>query len=399
MLEEVKLKVLVLPSWYVPNGGYFFKEQSMGLAAKGINISILAINEYSLRMINKLPRPNSLFKARETKEDGLLTFRSDYFRIPKDELINLWIRRYITEKLFRLYVDKYGTPDLIHAHSVIWGGYIASILKEKYRIPYVITEHRGRFVTNRYVDPNQLKEVYTPYIKKGLRNADRIITVSDSLSPKLISYDETITKRLVSIPNMVDTDFFVPASEGKPRNCRFRFFCLGGLVYLKGFDLVIKAFKIVSCKYSNCELFIGGEGPEKTNLQQLVKELNLQDKVVFLGQLTRTEVREQIQNCHVFILPTRYEAFGVVYIEALSCGTPIIGTKAGGPESIINGSNGLLIDPDDVDQLAEAMLNIIDNYDKYDFDQIRKDAVNKFSINVVVEAIIKEFKKVLNINY
>jgi glycosyltransferase involved in cell wall biosynthesis len=390
------MKILVLPSWYIPNGGYFFKEQSLALAHKGYDVSVLPVNEYSIRMINRIPKPNSLFKIRKADEDGLRTFRCDYLGIPKgNEFVNLRIRRYITEKVFKYYVDKYGTPDLIHVHSVIWGGYIASILKAKYGIPYVITEHRGRFVNNKYVDPNQLKEEYTPYIRDGLKNADRVITVSNSLNQKLTSYDATITKRLITIPNMVDTEFFVPEPQSMVNDGCFTFFCLGGLVFLKGFDLVIKAFKTVSDKYANCRLVIGGEGPEKYNLERLVIDLDLQDKIVFLGQLNRTQVREQMQNSHVFILPTRYEAFGVVYIEALSCGIPIVGTRAGGPENIIDETNGLLVDPDDVMQLADAMITIIDNYDKYDFERIRQDAVNKYSIEVVVESIIREFKNVL----
>ena len=102
-----------------------------------------------------------------------------------------------------------------------------------------------------------------------------------------------------------------------------------------------------------------------------------------------------MNRCDVFVLPSRYETFGVVYIEALASGRPVIGALNGGAEDIINNLNGYLIPIDDIDILAEKMIEVYDNIESYDEEEIRIDCLKRFSPKVIVNKIISVYKEVL----
>ena len=96
-----------------------------------------------------------------------------------------------------------------------------------------------------------------------------------------------------------------------------------------------------------------------------------------------------------FVLPSRYETFGVVYIEALASGRPVIGALNGGAEDIINNLNGYLVPIDDIDKLAEKMLELYKKIDSYNEEEIRSDCLKRFSPEVIVNKIISVYKEVL----
>ena len=91
-------------------------------------------------------------------------------------------------------------------------------------------------------------------------------------------------------------------------------------------------------------------------------------------------------------MPSRYETFGVVYAEAIACGKPVIATKCGGPESIINEGNGLLVEVDNSDQLAESLMQMKKNYNELSQAEIRTNFLEKFSRSVVVEQISSVYR-------
>lgn len=116
----------------------------------------------------------------------------------------------------------------------------------------------------------------------------------------------------------------------------------------------------------------------------------------FLGYLTREQVLREMQECDAFILPSLHETFGVVIIEALACGKPVIATSCGGPEEIINNKNGILVPPSDAISLRDAMLNMIQEVNKYDAFQISEDCISHFGEAPVVRHLISVYERVLN---
>lgn len=113
-----------------------------------------------------------------------------------------------------------------------------------------------------------------------------------------------------------------------------------------------------------------------------------------LGQLTRQEVVEKMHECDVFVLASDFETFGVVYIEALACGKPVIGTRNGGAEDIINETNGVLIDIDNVAQLSDTMKKMYTNEIKFDSNKIAEYTHKRYSSENVAAQLISIYKGV-----
>ena len=163
---------------------------------------------------------------------------------------------------------------------------------------------------------------------------------------------------------------------------------MGLLEHKKGMDILINAFSEIH--HNNTELVIGGDGEDREKLENLAIDLGISDRVKFLGRLDRDEVKMQMSSCNVFVLSSRHETFGVVFIEALASGKPIIASKTGGPDFIVNNKNGLLVPVEDIASLRDAMDEIIDNYLTYDPVEIRNDCIRRFS----EESVVKELNKI-----
>ncbi len=386
------MKVLVIPSWY-PVYGNFFLDQSVAVAKKGIKVDILVNDLTSLKEFS-INRFISNFKINVTHHNNIRIIRSIYWKIPKSERLNikLWTKK--TTRLFKIYLNRYGRPDLIHLHSVMWAGYAASLICRKYNIPYIITEHRSRFVYNNIYAKSIIKNYYIKYIRLALEYSSFIITVSKSMINTLTEINPSVKNRIAAIPNMTDTNFFV--SRGKAKQTRpFILLSIGLFEEAKGMDILLKAFELFSGKYRDSYLRIAGDGSQRSELYNLACNLGIIDKVKFLGKISQDKLLEEYQSANVFVLASRFEAFGVVFIEALSAGLPVIGTRSGGPEEIINEENGFLVDINNVDQLANAMEMLYKNYSKYDPELIRKYAINNYSEDIIADRIIEKYNYVI----
>ena len=115
----------------------------------------------------------------------------------------------------------------------------------------------------------------------------------------------------------------------------------------------------------------------------------------FLGLLDRDKVRETMWKANAFVLPSYFETFGVVLIEAMATGLPVISTKCGGPEDFITSDVGYLVSPGDIEGLAKAMINLLDNYSSFDSIEISKIIRNKFSYEAVASSLSNIYNKIL----
>ena len=114
-----------------------------------------------------------------------------------------------------------------------------------------------------------------------------------------------------------------------------------------------------------------------------------------MGQLNREEVKYNMKNCDAFILASRVETFGIVYIEAMIQGKPVIGTKTGGPDTFINNNVGITVDIDDIDQLAKAIEYMYKNYNQFSSDYIKEYCIGTFSEEVVVNKLKEVYREVM----
>jgi glycosyltransferase involved in cell wall biosynthesis len=195
------------------------------------------------------------------------------------------------------------------------------------------------------------------------------------------------------IPNIVHDNFFAkPLRTTKNNTFVFINVCL--FTFKKRIDLLIQAFAKGFKGNNSVRLHIGGDGEERQALERLVKDLGVIEQVRFVGRLSREQVVDEISAADAYVLSSQHETFGVVLIEALALGKPVIATRCGGPENIVTDRDGLLVPVDDVDALADAMQLLYANRTDYHADSLRQSCRERFSEEVVAQRLLGVYTEV-----
>lgn len=382
------MHVLFIPSWYenktIPTLGSFFREQAEGLAKKDIKVTVAYPGFNSIKSIGR----DMYGKSKYVKND-VYVYRDDSYNLFYDTLPIDIKSRLFKKKLLNLYKKielERGKPDIIHIHSSVLAGHGGVYLAKKYSIPVLVTEHSSAFLQDNF-NSDQRK-----LVKSALDESDCIVSVSNGLKDHILKY--TNNEELRVIPNIVNIKKF-NISPQKSSSNKFTFLTVCYLNNNKGLDILLKAFSRLSKQSEDINLVICGDGREKQNLINLSKELGIEEKVNFVGAVSRDEVNLQMNRANCFVLPSRFETFGVVLIEALACGLPIISTKTSGPSDIVTKDNGLLVNIDDVEQLSEAMNNIYENIEEYNSIKIRQSCIELYSESSITEKIIDLYKEII----
>lgn len=387
--------VLVLPSWYptraCPVRGTFFRQQVLALRRAGIKAGVIYPDFRSLRELKITAFADNHFQTSISMDGGVPTYRYHGWNIPRLQ-VEPYLWKSQTKRLFKRYTARYGNPDIIHAHSILWGGVSAEGIARSLNIPYLITEHASSYAQG------IIRSWQEPFVRKAISNASMVMAVSKTLANQLMLYSGG--KRIEVVPNMVDTCYFILPPVPR-KTYPFRFLTVARLTPKKGIALLIKAFARAFSKEQDVFLDIGGDGEQSAELKALVKSLCLQDRVNFLGELSREQVRESMWRANAFVLPSYVETFGVVLIEAMATGLFVIATRCGGPEEVIKPETGWLIDPGDAVEFSEALKSLYDN--RFELDKrepvIREYTVNNYSYCVIVEKILGYYNQVLNIEH
>lgn len=385
------MHILILPSWYPTNkddiAGVFFREQAQAIQTAGHQVGVIAYTMLHIKDTRRFifSKPGYRFE----NDNGVLTYRftaRNYF--PK--LYRCYLKTLVSHalSLFERYIAEHGRPDIIHVHSLLDAGAIALAIKAKYAIPYVVTEHRTGFAMGNFAAPQ------IALASAAARDAALRIAVSQPFATALAKMlGEDMPWQV--IPNIVaDTFFQQPLTE--QNSLCFISVCL--LHTKKRLDILLRAFNIVHAARPDVVLRIGGDGPQMSNLKALASELGISAAVEFLGSLSRDQVTHYVSNSSCFVSSSEHETFGVVVAEALALGKPVVATRSGGPEDFVQHGDGILVAVNDVDALANAMLNILDKYPQYDAAQIRQRCQQRFSAQAVTGRIIDSYTKVLELN-
>ena len=350
-----------------PLSGIFEWDQAKALKDFGHEV-IYAILD--MRSIRRKRRLGYSFERR----DGINVYR---YAIPLGRvglpMLNAgsWIA---LQKILKKVLQKYDHIDAMHGHFGRVTGYAMYRAKKFFGIPYIITEHDSLLAAGR-------ESKYTSKIlKKTYDNATCRIAVSKPFAQVL---EEKYKSKFTYIPNIADVSAF--GDVKKIEHDQFTFVSVGNLIERKAMDITIRGFAECCKIENNAKLVIIGDGPQREALEKLVDELDLRDKVEFTGRLERSDIRTIFSKSDCFVLMSRNETFGVVYIEAIASGLPVIATRCGGPESFVNKENGKLVDVDSVDQLVDAMKKMLTT--KYDANKLRQFCLDNFAPNVVANKI------------
>lgn len=387
------LNIIIIPSFiysrHDPTLGSFVFEQAKALVRQGHRVAMLFCDTYSVKYISYFVRYEEVCEVK----DGIEVYRQKAFCPLKHSDGFYGCEEIFSKKIIELYYRylKDFHPDIIHAHCCVWAGVAAYKLSKEISVPYVITEHSTGYV----LCNKKYEGIYQNKMKHAFSNAGKVICVSQAL----LAVIEKYTHNCIVLGNVIDCDLFKPIEKSRQDNQTiFLTVCYMkslSQIKKKGIDILIDSYAKVLHKRPNCILRIGGAGKAVEIVKQWAKEKQIESHIQFLGELSREEVAMNMSECDVFVLPSRYETFGVVYAEAMSCGKPVIGTKTGGPDSFVTDDCGKLIDVENAQQLEEAMCYIVDNLCKYDSDGIRHNIVNNFSMEAVGKKLEKIYIEVI----
>ncbi len=374
------MNILYIPSWFVsrkrPNNGIYFYEQAIALSKICDKLFVVYPAEIE-------------FKRKFLKDEKNIYF----FPFPKIHYKKTYFFNFFLNYFIKKIHRKYGKIDLIHAQSFLWAGIESSKIVKKYNIPLIITEHHSRFLVGK--EDEKIKNL----IVKTLNVASKVIFVSSALSKSFINQffkylkdENSYLSKFITIPNSLRDDFFELKFKNKNQNDllvknrisnhRFIFSSISNLKETKGIDFLLRSFNkaFKNTPYiQDTYLLIGGEGPERKKIEKQIIELNLQDNIRLLGQLNRLEVEQLLESTSCFLLASKFETFGIVIIEALAKGVPVITTDSGGPADIINEDCGIIVKERDVEIFADAIFYVYNNPNRYNKTKIRQFAFENFS--------------------
>ena len=276
--------------------------------------------------------------------------------------------------------------EFVHAHELLTGGAAARRLCSRAGLPYVVTVHGLDLYTN-LDNPRWRAEIL-----QAARSASAIICVSRRLAEDCIRELGIDPACVVVVPNTYDVRRF--RFMERTRIGQIRAVSVGRLAHEKGHDVLLRALDTVLRAGVDMHLTLVGDGPQRAALESLVAELGMQDAVTFTGVLLDDAVADAMYSADLFVLPSRSEGFGVALIEAMATGLPVVATRSGGPDDIVSEEDGLLVDPDDANAFADALMRMAGSLDTFDNRSISKRTAEKYSPLVVAGLLVDVYESV-----
>lgn len=387
------MHVLIIPSWYPCNakdiGGSFFREQAIALRKYGCKVGVIYPELRSLRNWRSLFSDANIISVEA--DEGVETYRSRGMNwFPRTIALALKLFVWHGCRLYERYVEENGVPDIVHVHSLLYAGSVATRICRKYAVPFVVTEHSSAFGNNLV----SIKELMIA--KQASSTASRKFAVSNEFAILLNNLLCSGNASWVEMPNIVSEQFLNYELLLKKNHNYFNFINIALMNENKKQANILHAFAETCKRYPDARLTLGGDGPERPQLQQLTNDLGIAEKVKFTGLLSREQVLTEVANADAFVLSSRYETFGVVVIEALALGKPVIATRCGGPESILRKEDGLLIPVDDIKALSDAMRQLLESRNDYDSVEIRESCRERFSEAAIATRLKQVYAEVVN---
>jgi teichuronic acid biosynthesis glycosyltransferase TuaC len=275
--------------------------------------------------------------------------------------------------------------DLIHAQFTYPDGIVATSLGRRYAVPVVITEHNSWLPWM-----NEYSAVRRRSIR-AVRQSARVIAVSESVR-KTVEHFVGEAHNLTVVPNGVDASEFTLPDRADSRNPHQLLF-VGAIRPVKGVDVLLKAMRVLADHGRSERLLIVGEAfygryqREELRLKQMVQELGIADRVRFAGRQLPPQLVQTMGRSAALVVPSHIESFGMVLVEALACGTPVIATRSGGPEEIVIDGVGVLVPAGDPEGLARGIEQMLDRRPSYDPEQLRAHALERFGLESVAKRV------------
>ncbi len=289
-------------------------------------------------------------------QNGVTIFRVPAFRRKQDRSTALEQVIFIASASLRTFsLIPQIKPNATLAFFGMPSGAVAWLLKKLYRIPYIVSLRGGDVPGFRPYDFKIFHKLIGPFLRVIWHQADAVIANSNGLRDLALAFDSSI--EIPIIPNGVDgLQYKNESREWSPT----QIFSVGRIVHQKGLDLGLRA--LAQLKDLEWEWRIAGDGPQLEVLKSLSQELNISDRVKFLGWQNREELTQWYHRSNLFLFPSRHEGMPNAVLEAMSSGLSVVATRiAGSEELVLDGATGLLVNAEDVDSLRDGLRRLIIN--------------------------------------
>lgn len=369
--------LMVTPGYYPIRGGTetVVRNLSIELSKIGVDIDIMTFN------MDQKWHPK--WKGKMEKLDGITVFKIpalNWFPIANSPRIKFQIN--LIPGRFRHLLKEY---DIIHFHEAEFSFPLFSYFTLK---PKILHLHGIQFD---YFQRYHLSRFILKHI------ADLYLSITKRMKEELIMLGIPGNK-IVYFPNSVDTKIFHPGR----RKIDNAILYVGRITHMKGLHVLLKSLSYIK-KQAHLIIIGSADWSRKyyNNILKLIEDENKKGKhvVTYLGQVNQAKLIEWYQKASIFVLPSLFEPFGIVILEALSCETPVVSTYAGGvPEIVRNGENGILVPVNNPLKLAEAINYLLENKDvRVKFGKAGREWVIKnFSLEASVNKLYKIYKNMLN---
>jgi len=283
-------------------------------------------------------------------------------------------------------------PDIVHSNIFVKAPMIAYLLNRKYNIPFVVTEHWSK----RLKPPKTvLGHIENFAIRKILKRASDLSCVSSLLGNAMLS--QKLAPSYSRLPNIVDCELFTIASHKEPKEYKT-------IVHISCFDNqsknisgILSAIEILSIKRQDFRFYMIGDGTDFLASVEDAKKKKLFDTYVFFtGVLEGENLADTLSSADFSVLYSNYETFGIVVYESLACGVPVIVSDVADYPSDIAAHLGMLVQKGNPELLARAMDKMLDTYQGYDKNTLRKFAVDNFSEGPISHKLNEIYNKASN---
>ncbi len=402
------MNVFVVPSWYPhrchPSEGRFVRDLALATGELRpdwrLALSLWGQGRGELSPRHVLRSPRCLLESLRDRRPRDEDLRPNVHACHRGAFsatgrLRAWTSRDLLEASranLRRAMERWGPFHLVHAHVSYPGGWIALQLRREFGLPYVVTEHMAPFPLASYRAPGG---GLPPYIREPLEQADAVMAVSGPYADRLASHR---LARPEIVPNVVDERLFplTPRSE----RSRFVFFTACHMEERKGVRELLRAAahvrrELPAAEWGRLRFRLAGEGPAANAFRREAERLGLGDSVAWLGHLSQEGVRHELAACDAFALASRDESFGIVFLEAMASGRPSIATACGGPEWILTPETGIVVPVGDEPRLADALLAMVREPNRFDPSAIRASFDRRFHRRVVVDRLESVYRSAL----
>ncbi len=377
-----KSKVLFLSAWY-PNrydamAGLFVRKHAQSIV-DDVDVCVLY-----LHIDNKI----STVDIEQNITDGL---REIVVYVPFAKNFFVRVIRFLKGFFcgYSLVQQTFGKPDITQVNVLTRNGVLAYWLKLTQKIPYIIVEHWSRYLPENFCYRGFWRRKVTEFV---VSRAEKIMTVSNVL--KKAMQQQNIRGDYEVVYNVVDDEFFKlrRRADNTPKR----------ILHISCFDDknknisgILQATKMLSAKRKDFELVVVGTGPDYQRVIEFANELKFPPQMVrFTSEQTPMQVAEWLAESDIFVLFSMFETAGVVVMESLAAGVPVIATNTGIVPDFINSTNGAVVEFDDTEALSEAINCMLDNLDLYNRTNI-SNAVQCFSRQSVAKQFLDVYNQIL----